>query len=1455
MPLPTMLMEMEVTFDNNSAGGNGGCLDTDGVTAFEVIAGQFDHNSAGGKGGDFHFTLTMSLLMNPDYMILDAEFSGSSAGSDGGSIYLTVPFVNISGCSFTNCSSGGSGGAVYLTKPKGVFSSSYTQLDLSGTEFKNCSAVQYAGGLYTEYLIVDLQTAASPCTFNQCTCGAGGCGMMAEDIELASWVGEITQDVLYEFNSCGLSSTPAYTAASAFYLQTDELLLYSDIDIFLSLLAFNNCASPSALIGTDECTSSQHEVIHNYSVKCIDNDVWDCTNGGEDLMHVLDSDGDCVCKPGYNDDCTAPLDDYMRETIVPLNAGSKHNRNANFGAGIVSGGNMFGVIQEGTLNFYAIVKDIDNVTLEYIVQDDITTASNGSTRLASASDWIVAADSSSIYAYSLDVESLFIIKETWFTLSNASLVSFGVDPCTSYTTVAAQYSDDDDTTYLFMGRLSEDGSEIVYGQGYGDSSYPGITCSGLYCFAYGNTYKNDPAASGFMFDEASGEPVFIGGDWDIARPDDATTSFASSMAMCNNVVFLADPEKETLYIYKLQEVADDIPTPVLVSTQQFIDTNYYGLDIKCKDNIFMVSAQYVDTNAVSDENSEHYYSHFDVWTCTDPGRTLDSLYCSISNTISDPTGDSYDHLFGYPDGSKHDGQYPMPWFDLTLASSSDYIHDTVILVGSPGNGYVTDEGAVYSFGYVAPTPITPDDDNGLPGWAIALIIIGSIIVVAAVVILIVYCVKKSPKGETTDLLGKGKYENLSEKESVGEEMSSPKPFTLPDLESLKEKIIEIGSQYAVSELYQISSHRLKATFDEFSAPSVPSSTILSNLDFFVLCSECLSLFVRHQRVELNYWDKTTEVVNITLDISSIRNLIDSFLSPMIKILSILRSEIRKTTDEGDTLASTGKKRSTGSKRSLGGEKKGKKPSSSTQKEEDKVLSITTSLFQIISISLLYVSSLRQTIFPQISGLLSELFSLGVLHKFDSVLVENILEMCKNFSVAKENTTKDALLTIISPSIHDWIKKYKTKKSYLLWMTILKNISFDSANATPNKDRCTKLWFTFHLILDVVKGSSSVNYDWLKTSLIFFANLCCIPDQGVAIFDSIKTNLLDQWHGIMIMKYLEEHEWAGIGTWANIVSIFATIPSLLSQVSPKYDVLMNQCQYYACQEYHSRYIAACHSTHTKWYDLYDSVAKALSPALITQMYEDNRDDILGIFSKIISKSDITEHKEEIRLCCRCLSVFIAKLPQQLVIIDTFLDHLERIDEIQEGIVDRAFCNLCYEYSSSNIHSLEDSFLRKISPMFQRILKRGSKEKLPECIARELLFTLFYVSASTKDSILSSLFALISPYCKYWFDVNDYSECYGIWMMLLSNITASKDSSLCSEVWPLFYPVFELIEGKFDGIRFTMDNHEYVLEFLSNLCYDTKHACIIYRKVPIEEIEDGEEEDEEDEEDEEEEEDLY
>ncbi|GKT29009.1 hypothetical protein ADUPG1_000992, partial [Aduncisulcus paluster] len=198
----------EVTFDNNSAGGNGGCLDTDGVTAFEVIAGQFDHNSAGGKGGDFHFTLTMSLLMNPDYMILDAEFSGSSAGSDGGSIYLTVPFVNISGCSFTNCSSGGSGGAVYLTKPKGVFSSSYTQLDLSGTEFKNCSAVQYAGGLYTEYLIVDLQTAASPCTFNQCTCGAGGCGMMAEDIELASWVGEITQDVLYEFNSCGLSSTP-----------------------------------------------------------------------------------------------------------------------------------------------------------------------------------------------------------------------------------------------------------------------------------------------------------------------------------------------------------------------------------------------------------------------------------------------------------------------------------------------------------------------------------------------------------------------------------------------------------------------------------------------------------------------------------------------------------------------------------------------------------------------------------------------------------------------------------------------------------------------------------------------------------------------------------------------------------------------------------------------------------------------------------------------------------------------------------------------------------------------------------------------------------------------------------------------------------------------------------------------------------------------------------------------
>ncbi|GKT32643.1 hypothetical protein ADUPG1_006743, partial [Aduncisulcus paluster] len=684
--------------------------------AFEVIAGQFDHNSAGGKGGDFHFTLTMSLLMNPDYMILDAEFSGSSAGSDGGSIYLTVPFVNISGCSFTNCSSGGSGGAVYLTKPKGVFSSSYTQLDLSGTEFKNCSAVQYAGGLYTEYLIVDLQTAASPCTFNQCTCGAGGCGMMAEDIELASWVGEITQDVLYEFNSCGLSSTPAYTAASAFYLQTDELLLYSDIDIFLSLLAFNNCASPLALIGTAECTSSQHEVIHNYSVKCIDNDVWDCTNGGEDLMHVLDSDGDCVCKPGNNDDCTAPLDDYMREAIVPLNAGSKHNKNANFGAGIVSTDNMVGVIQEGTLNFYAIVKDIDNVTLEYIVQDDITTASNGSTRLASARDWIVAADSSSIYAYTMN-DSRIVLEETWFTLSNASLVSFGVDPCTSYTTVAAQYSDDDDTTYLFMGRLSEDGSEIVYGQGYGDSSYPGITCSGLYCFAYGNTYKNDPAASGFMFDEVSGEPVFIGGDWDIARPDDATTSFASSMAMCNNVVFIADPEKETLYIYKLQEVVDDIPTPVLVSTQQFIDTNYYGLDIKCMDNIFMVSAQYVDTNAVSDENSEHFYTHIDVWDCIDVDATSASLSCFIDTTLTDPTGDSYDHLFGYPDATKHDGEYPMPWFDATYLDNVADASDLVLMVGSPGVGFTTNEGTVYSFGNLLDTCFDVyvdsdgDDDN------------------------------------------------------------------------------------------------------------------------------------------------------------------------------------------------------------------------------------------------------------------------------------------------------------------------------------------------------------------------------------------------------------------------------------------------------------------------------------------------------------------------------------------------------------------------------------------------------------------------------------------------------------------------------------------------------------------------------------------------------------------------
>ncbi|GKT27228.1 hypothetical protein ADUPG1_013690, partial [Aduncisulcus paluster] len=643
---------------------------------------------------------------------------------------------------------------------------------------------------------------------------------------------------------------------------------------------------------------------------------------------------------------------------------------------------------------------------------------------------------------------------------------------------------------------------------------------------------------------------------------------------------------------------------------------------------------------------------------------------------------------------------------------------------------------------------------------------------------------------------------------------------------LKTSILSIKrteSQPAITSLYKESYPRLKAIFDEFASSS--PSAITSNIDLFELCFECLSLFVKHKVTKRDGTLKEDkDDIEVILDSSSIKNINDTFLPSMIRVENILRVKEEEEEEEEED-GRTG---------------------------EAGVNSITMLLFRIIGVSTVHVEYLFFSIFPQISPLLSKMFILGLSKKFEDSFIEDILQTCRNIAFAKDDPTKNSLLSLLLPHILPWMKKYPDKKFFFLWTNILKNITNDKDNIGSHKDRSSQLWFVFHPVLDVIKDTASKGItfddDAVIRCLLFFVNLSCIPSQAVEVHDCIKDGLLDGWFE-MIKKKSEEGKddgnW-GIKYWSRLISMFSSVPSLVHHISPKYDTNMEWCKNnvgLGWSLYYSRYLGNCYPSLKKWSDLVESINKCPDSESTSKLYHKHRDEILSVFLAFQSKSEIEEHKREIVLCVQCLKWFVVHdisgnhiylpIPDLNDLIDTFIGHLSRCEEVLEGDVDEEYCRICVIYTFK-VHDKKDSFLPKISPTFQHILDRGSKGKLGGNVAPNLLNTLKNLSISPSSSTRSSIFTLIKPYIRDWLRIYNDSKCYGRWMFILSHITLSSDNkspnkSICSEVWSIFHPVLDVVKRDFVGDKIVGNIHERVLLFFSNLCCDPLHAVEVYDNV--------------------------
>ncbi|GKT23825.1 hypothetical protein ADUPG1_012547 [Aduncisulcus paluster] len=490
------------------------------------------------------------------------------------------------------------------------------------------------------------------------------------------------------------------------------------------------------------------------------------------------------------------------------------------------------------------------------------------------------------------------------------------------------------------------------------------------------------------------------------------------------------------------------------------------------------------------------------------------------------------------------------------------------------------------------------------------------------------------------------------------------------------------------------------------------------------------------------------------------------------------------------------------------------------------------MFSILSISTDIVDPLCTIVCPKISTLLSKMFILGLSEKLEDSFVEDILQTCRNIAFAKDDPTKNSLLSILLPHILPWMEKYPDKKFFFLWMNILKNITLDKDNIDSDK---------------IVLHNFGITFDdeGVSSCLCFFGNLSCIPSQAIEVHDCIKDGLLDSWFEMVKRKKSEGEDaiiW-GVISWSKLISMLSTVPYLVPQLSPKYDTNIEWCEKNECliRDY-TKYLGNCYPSLKKHTGFVESISQCSDSESSSKLYHKHREDILSVFLTSQTKSEVEAHRREIVLCVQYLDLLInhfvlsrnhVHLPiSDLVnLVDTFIDHLSRVEEVLGEDIDKEYCSICLEYTYKV--ELYDSFLPKILSTFHRILERGSKKQLDDSIVTYLLLTLGIISISS-FSTRSSILTLIKPYVKDWLRIYKDGLCHGEYAYILSNVTLSIDDespdiSMCSEAWPLFHPILDLVKKEFIGDNIMENDHENVIFFFSNLCCDPSHALEIYDNV--------------------------
>ncbi|GKT27987.1 hypothetical protein ADUPG1_000337 [Aduncisulcus paluster] len=502
----------------------------------------------------------------------------------------------------------------------------------------------------------------------------------------------------------------------------------------------------------------------------------------------------------------------------------------------------------------------------------------------------------------------------------------------------------------------------------------------------------------------------------------------------------------------------------------------------------------------------------------------------------------------------------------------------------------------------------------------------------------------------------------------------------------------------------------------------------------------------------------------------------------------------------------------------------------------------------------------------INSSLKRIFERGEWDILDESLVLCVIETCKHLS--SNPFTRDALLDLIQPHIVPWLDRYTSSQCIREWLLVLCNITLLEGDFKPCPHRCESLFSIFYPILSMIK-SHFRNEKIIEVIhfLLLLSHFCCFSEDRSKKCYMHVYELLPEW----IAEIKKSECSTGVVYWSKLLAMFSCVPSLLEQLSPKYDKDM---QWSSDNGGIERYVSSffenirSQASQISSFEIDGIILQCIqcsSSSALSRQFHMYCLSLQGIFSHAVSIDDIRLDSTRLLLACRCLYHLMGDFETPLPLDDmdelysTFIRDLIRIEKVLGDCISEWLFGICSRYAYMKDDEKRKEIYVTIEDSLSSIMDKGEHETVSDSLASKVVSTCLNISLCLDSIVLDPMVKLIKTKVIPW--VYKYSHIFEDIIKLLNHLTicdseqdkthlkishcsdidhpavvpSSKNSGFltrCSDIFPLFKHLSAIIRARLRSRKGrNLENITYIIGLCANLCCNPTFVEPIHDQIEM------------------------